>query len=54
MTADVNHRPPQRKPQPVDEELMTCWYCGHRGVLRIVGGLLVVVHGRAWICRSPR
>jgi hypothetical protein len=36
------------------DELVTCWYCGHRGHLTVVRGVLVMRHGRSRICRSPR
>jgi hypothetical protein len=42
-----------RKPVSVDE-LVTCWYCGHRGRLAVVRGELVMRHGRAGMCRGPR
>lgn len=54
MTTAVKRRPSQRKPQHVDEDLMTCWLCGYRGRLRIVGDRPVVVHGRGWVCGSTR
>jgi hypothetical protein len=42
-----------RRPVSVDE-LVTCWYCGHRGRLAVVRGELVMCHGRVGICRGLR